>query len=55
MMTTNKIENLPDDIDTDEWYEFSAVQQATCLIVDDESLERFYVWRTTRSPTDAWS
>ena len=42
-------------IDPEDWEKFSRIQAACCLIVDDESVTRFRLWKKTGNDDDAWS
>lgn len=37
------------------WAEFSNIQHASSLIVDEESMERFKKWLESGDDKDAWS
>ena len=38
-----------------KWGEFSNIQQASFLIVNEEGLRRFVTWMETGNDDDAWS
>jgi hypothetical protein len=38
-----------------QWKKFSEIQFATYLAVDQESLDRFYLWIETGDDEDAWA
>jgi hypothetical protein len=46
---------LPSDITETQWREFSEIQHATFLIVDEESLVRYRLWEASGDDEDAWS
>ncbi len=54
-MTDPKEYNRLLDEFREKWLEFSNLQAANELIVDESSVCRFYVWLKTGDPEDAWS
>jgi hypothetical protein len=51
---TDVIMRTKEQIDKD-WREFSEIQCATWIRQDKESTKRFFEWRKSRDPEDAWS
>ncbi len=37
------------------WARFSAIQHATYLVIDEDSMARFNLWKATGNDEDAWS
>lgn len=52
---TDSIIPLPDHILAILWREFSIIQQAEWIIVDEQSAERFYAWFVSGDAADAWA
>ena len=52
-------EHLDSGLTIDEfdkvWREFSEIQCATYLVIDEDTTKRFKLWRISGDPEDAWS
>ena len=48
-------QELPEDITEEQWIEFSEIQCAVYLVVDDQSVSRCQEWIKSGNDEDAWS
>ena len=55
MMTTESDYNYLEKEFVHKWKEFSNIQKAEYLIIDEDSVSRFYVWLNTKEDEDAWT
>ena len=53
MIKENKAEVI--GVNEDLWRKFSNIQHAEYIVVDEESMKRFLLWRQTGNEEDAWS